>query len=318
MGELILRDNVTDIIDVNNMTKNTNNPATSYLLRLRSKQSQKTMRSCLVSVVKLFRAMDPFTFDWSIIDRDAVQLVLQKLILEKKTPNSINLILSAIKGVAEEARASRVIDSDTYQDIRSIRRIRGNRIGRGRSLSSSEITHIYQHLDSINTAVSVRDAAIVSLMLGCGLRRAEVTLLNMEDINFDNYSIKIMGKGNKERTNFMPSDTLRRIRLWIETVRGDHTGAVFTRIRKNDDVTCDRITTDGLRYIIDKLVKDSASDSFTPHDCRRTYATKLLELGEDLLTVREAMGHSSVATTQRYDKRGVTRLEAAARNLQYY
>ena len=95
MGELILRDNVTDIVDVNNMTKNTNNPATSYLLRLRSKQSQKTMRSCLVSVVKLFRAMDPFTFDWSIIDRDAVQLVLQKLILEKKTPNSINLILSA-------------------------------------------------------------------------------------------------------------------------------------------------------------------------------------------------------------------------------
>ncbi|MDX7665260.1 tyrosine-type recombinase/integrase, partial [Enterobacter asburiae] len=90
--------------------------------------------------------------------------------------------------------------SDTYQDIRSIRRIRGNRIGRGRSLSSSEITHIYQHLDSINTAVSVRDAAIVSLMLGCGLRRAEVTLLDMEDINFDNYSIKIMGKGNKERT----------------------------------------------------------------------------------------------------------------------
>lgn len=56
MGELILRDTVTNIVDVNNMTKNTNNPATSYLLRLRSKQSQKTMRSCLVSVVKLFRS----------------------------------------------------------------------------------------------------------------------------------------------------------------------------------------------------------------------------------------------------------------------
>ncbi|HAT1512596.1 TPA: site-specific integrase [Morganella morganii] len=317
MGELILRDGVTSIVDVNNMTKNTHNPATSYLLRLRSKQSQKTMRSCLVSVVKLFRSTDPFTFDWSIMDRDSVQLVLQKLLLEKKTPNSINLVLSAIKGVAEEARASRIIDSDTYQDIRTVRRIRGNRIGRGRTLSSSEIIAIYQYLDSLNSAVSIRDAAIVSLMLGCGLRRAEVTLLDIDDINFDNNAVKIMGKGNKERTNFMPNDTVRRTRMWIETVRGDHAGAIFTRIRKNDDVTCDRITTDGLRYIIEKLVKDSNSESFTPHDCRRTYATKLLELGEDLLTVREAMGHSSVATTQRYDKRGVTRLEAAARNLQY-
>ncbi|MBP6082134.1 MAG: site-specific integrase [Providencia sp.] len=317
MGELVLRDTVTSVLDVNNITKNTSNPATSYLLRLRSKQSQKTMRSCLSSVVKMFRGEDPFTFDWSIMDRDSVQLVLQKLILEKKTPNSINLILSAIKGVTEEARASRIIDSDTYQDIRSIRRIRGNRVGRGRSLSSSEITAIYQHLDCLNSAVSIRDAAIVSIMLGCGLRRAEVTLLDIKDINFDNNAVNIMGKGNKERTNFMPNDTLRRTRLWIETVRGDHAGAVFTRIRKNDDVTCDRITTDGLRYLIDKLVKESELESFTPHDCRRTYATKLLDLGEDLLTVREAMGHSSVATTQRYDKRGVTRLEAAARNLQY-
>ncbi len=317
MGELVSRDTVISVPDVNNITKNTSNPATSYLLRLRSKQSQKTMRSCLSSVVKMFRAVDPFTFDWSVMDRDSVQWVLQQLILEKKTPNSINLILSAIKGVAEEARASRVIDSDTYQDIRSIRRIRGNRVGRGRSLSRSEIIAIYQYLDCLNTAASIRDAAIVSIMLGCGLRRAEVTLLDIEDINFDNHAVKIMGKGNKERTNFMPNDTLRRTRLWIETVRGDHAGAVFTRIRKNEDVTCDRITTDGLRYIIEKLVKDSNSVSFTPHDCRRTYGTKLLELGEDLLTVREAMGHSSVATTQRYDKRGVTRLEAAARNLQY-
>ncbi|MBC8951062.1 integrase/recombinase XerC [Xenorhabdus sp. TS4] len=317
MGELILSDAVTSIVDVSNNTKNVNNPATSYLIRLRSKQSQKTMRSCLSTVVKLFRAADPFSFDWSILDRDSVQLVLQKLIIEKKTPNSINLVLSAIKGVAEEARASRIIDSDTYQDIRSIRRIRGNRIGRGRSLSSKEISMIYQYVDSINTATAIRDAAIISLMLGCGLRRAEVTLLEYRDINFDGYSVKIMGKGNKERTNFMPDDTYRRTKLWIDTVRGDHSGAVFTRIRKNDDVTCDRITTDGIRYIIDKLVKESGIDSFTPHDCRRTYATKLLENGEDLLTVREAMGHSSVATTQRYDKRGVTRLEAAARNLQY-
>ncbi|MCS6738178.1 integrase, partial [Proteus mirabilis] len=117
------------------------------------------------------------------MDRDSVQLVLQKLLLEKKTPNSINLVLSAIKGVAEEARASRIIDSDTYQDIRTVRRIRGNRIGRGRSLSSSEIIAIYQYLDSQNSAVSIRDAAIVSLMLGCGLRRAEVTLLDIDDIN---------------------------------------------------------------------------------------------------------------------------------------
>ncbi|MCD9134453.1 integrase, partial [Escherichia coli] len=122
--------------------KNPNNPALSYLLRLRSKKSQKTMRSCLSTVVRIFGWDEPLTFNWSGLTRDMVQGVIQKLLHDNKTPNTINLILCAIKGVAEEARASRSIDADTYHDIKAVKRVRGVRVSRGKMLERSEIKRI--------------------------------------------------------------------------------------------------------------------------------------------------------------------------------
>ncbi|MDE1480093.1 site-specific integrase [Xenorhabdus bovienii] len=317
MNELIISDNVTSIADVKNNTKIPNNPALSYLLRLRSKKSQKTMRSCLTTVVNMFGEKEPLNFNWSSMNRDAVQVVLQRLMSEKKSPNSINLVLCAIKGVAEEARTSRIIDSDTYHDVKSIKRVRGFRVGRGRMLEQDEIKQIFQYVDFCSTAIAIRDAAMISLMIGCGLRRSEVADLEYSNIDFKSYSIKICGKGNKERENFMPEDTYNRLKVWVETVRGDHSGALFTRIRKNDDVTCDKITTNGIGFVIEQIIINLGMKSFTPHDFRRTYASLLLENGEDILTVKEALGHASVITTQKYDKRSTKRLKEAARKLQF-
>lgn len=317
MNELILGDVVTTIGHVKNGKKSPNNPALSYLLRLRSKKSQKTMRSCLTSVSSMFGCNEPLHFDWSSLTRDMIQVVLQRLLNEHKAPNTINLILCAIKGVAEEARASRLMDADNYHDVKNIKRIRGARISRGRMLECTEIKRLFTFLDIQTTGAAIRDAALISLMFGCGLRRSEVADLDIDHIDFENNKIDIHGKGNKERINYMPPETAKRMCLWVDTVRGDHSGPLFTRIRKNDDVTSDRLTTNGIGFIIKQLVTKLSLKSFTPHDLRRSYASLLLENGEDILTVKEALGHASVVTTQQYDKRSIKRLEAVALNFSF-
>ncbi|MEQ1965601.1 tyrosine-type recombinase/integrase [Xenorhabdus nematophila] len=317
MNELILRDTVTNRVDVKNETQTPNNPALSYLLRLRSKKSQKTMRSCLTTVSAMFGCSEPLHFDWSSLTRDRVQVILQRLLNENKAPNTINLILCAIKGVAEEARASRLMETDHYHDVKNIKRIRGSRVSRGRMLARSEVKKIFTFLDSQTTGAAIRDAALISLMFGCGLRRSEVADLDIDHIDVENNKINIHGKGNKERINYMPPETAKRMSLWVDTVRGDHRGPLFTRIRKNDDVTSNRITTNGIGFIIEQLVISLSLKLFTPHDLRRSYASMLLENGEDILTVKEALGHASVVTTQQYDKRSIKRLEDAAKNFSF-
>ncbi|WP_338063742.1 tyrosine-type recombinase/integrase [Xenorhabdus hominickii] len=174
---------------------------------------------------------------------------------------------------------------------------------------------MFQHLDSFNSAISVRDAAMFVVMVGCGLRRSEVVDLKYEDIDFESSLIIIHGKGNKERENYMPDEIKERLLLWVNDVRGIHSGYLFNSILKNDDVTGNKLGTSSIRFIFERLLKNLNINmkEFTPHDLRRTYASSLLENGEDIFTVKEALGHASVTTTQQYDKRSKKRLKEAAK-----
>nr|UVN17740.1 Tyrosine recombinase XerC [Xenorhabdus vietnamensis] len=319
MNDLIISDNVTKSYDLTVNTHNAINPAVSYLLRLRSTKSQITMRSCLNKIANMFEAFDLTTFDWSTLDKTKVQIVIKRLINQNKAPNTINLMLCAIKGVAEEARSSRHIDSHTYQDIKSVKRLKGVRVSKGRMLELTEIQKIFQYFDRLNSAIAVRDAAMFAVMVGCGLRRSEVADLKYEDIDFESSLIIIHGKGNKERENYMPDEIKERLLLWVNEVRGPHAGYLFNRILKNDDVTGNKLGTSSIRFIFARLLKNLNSNmkEFTPHDLRRTYASSLLENGEDIFTVKDALGHASVTTTQQYDKRGKKRLQEAAKRLTF-
>lgn len=86
---------------------------------------------------------------------------------------------------------------------------------------------------------------------------------------------------------------------------------MFTRIRRFDTLTYDRLTDQAVYHILQVRQKQAGIAKCGPHDLRRTFATAMLDNGEDLITVKDAMGHASVATTQQYDRRGEERLKAA-------
>ncbi len=293
------------------------NPAIAYLVSLGSKRSRQTMKSFLNIVAKMLGYQNVQDCLWSNLRRHHVQAIMEMLSDSGKAPATINTYLSALKGVALEAWTMKQLDTDSFQHIKQVRSVRGSRLPKGRALERYEIKTLFYTCENDLSIKGLRDAAIIGILIGCGLRRSEIVSLDLKHIIYREQALRVMGKGNKERLSYMPEGTWRRLNCWVDEVRGEHAGPLFTRIRRHDDVTEDRLSDQAIYHILEIRRIESGIEKFAPHDLRRTFASAMLDNGEDIVTVKDAMGHSSITTTQKYDRRGDERLRNAARNLNF-
>ena len=145
-------------------------------------------------------------------------------------------------------------------------------------------------------AVALRDLALLELLYGSGLRIAEATALDVDDVDLDRARVVVWGKGGKQRTVPLSSPAIDALRRWLADGRAalatDVTpaGAVFLNRRGR------RLTPRDARRVLDRR----ANEPTHPHALRHTFATHLLDGGADLRVVQELLGHSDLATTQRY------------------
>ena len=162
------------------------------------------------------------------------------------------------------------------------------------------------------TPAGVRDAAILAMLIATGMRRAELCALRMGDVDLETGRLRIIGKGDKERTAYLRNGALRYLRDWL-AIRGDGPGPIFCRVNKGGRIfTAQPLSTTAMHKIITKRAAEAGLSDITPHDFRRTYAGELLDAGQDIATVAALLGHASVQTTARYDRRGERAKEAAA------
>ena len=168
--------------------------------------------------------------------------------------------------------------------------------------------------DPVVVAVRLRDEAILELLYGSGLRVSEVTTLTTAGLDLEGGRVHVVGKGSKERRVPLSEDAVDALRTWLaegRPVLATHpTEALFVnRKRKPMSPRDVRAMVDG--YAGDLLPGRRVG----PHTLRHSFATHLLEGGADIRAVQELLGHSSVATTQRYTHVSRTRLfEAYARS----
>lgn len=294
------------------------NPANAYLLSLNSPRSRQTMASFLNIVARILGATDAQTCSWGSLRRHHVMAITELLRDTGRATATINTYLSALKGVAKEAWMLKLMDVESFQHIRAVRNLRGSRLPRGRALRADEIKLLFATCDADSSFLGPRDAALLAVILGCGLRRSEVVGLSLCDIVTDERALRVLGKGNKERLAYMPAGTWQRLQLWIDQVRGETPGPLFTRIRRFGTLTYDRLTDQAVYHVLSLRQCQSGIDKCAPHDLRRTFATAMLDNGEDLITVKDAMGHASVTTTQQYDRRGEERLRTARERLNLF
>ena len=162
-----------------------------------------------------------------------------------------------------------------------------------------------------DTPTSIRDVAIVELLYATGARVSEVCGLDLEDLDFNRNTIRVLGKGNKERMIPMGAPAVKALNTYINTARpllaNDKSArALFLGARGK------RIDQRAVRTIVyEALSALEGVERMGPHALRHSAATHLLEGGADLRTVQEILGHSSLATTQIYTHVSTERLRQA-------
>ena len=161
------------------------------------------------------------------------------------------------------------------------------------------------------TPSSLRDLAMVEILYASGARVSELCGLDLSDIDYDRRTIRVLGKGNKERTIPIGAPTVRALETWLKVgrpsmVTDKSDGAIFlgTRGKRIDQRTVRTVVYNALEAL-------EGAERMGPHALRHSAATHLLEGGADLRTVQEILGHASLATTQIYTHVSTERLQKA-------
>jgi site-specific recombinase XerD len=286
--------------------------ATAYLASLKSAVGRRGMLSQLRKVARILGAPDIDAVNWATLNAANVRAILSALSTQNLAPASIATALNALKGVARAAWERGTLDTETYQRIRSIRPPAGSRLPAGRDIDAGERLALMQTTARDRTPAGVRDAAILAMLIATGMRRAELCALRTSDVDLETGRLRIIGKGDKERTAYLRNGALRYLRDWL-AIRGDGPGPIFCRVNKGGRIFPDQpLSTTAMHKIITKRAAEAGLSDITPHDFRRTYAGELLDAGQDIATVAALLGHASVSTTARYDRRGERAKEAAA------
>ena len=159
--------------------------------------------------------------------------VISDLSSNGKSPATVNLYLSALKGVAKEAWRKKQISVEDYQHIKEIKRIRGTRSTKGRALALDELNQLIDYCMMQDGVIAMRDAAVIALVYGAGLRRHEAAGLMLSDLDVQDATLRVLGKGNKERVNALHNRILEILDVWL-LERGLEPGPLFQRARKGN------------------------------------------------------------------------------------
>ena len=289
-------------------------PAAVYLATLGSDASRRTMRQALTAIASLLGFEDAAAVPWSALRYQHAAAVRARMIDTGAAPASVNTYLCALRGVAREARKLGLMTADACEAVCQVRGVKGTRLPAGRGLEATELRSLFGACD-VASAQGARDAALLALLYGCGLRRSEAVALDVEHVDASGAALRVIGKGNKERTAHLPPAAASALRAWIE-VRGAAPGPLFVRVGKNGaPVAGARLTAQAVAFVLGRTADRGSVEHFSPHDLRRSFVSDLLDAGVDLATVQAMAGHASIATTQRYDRRGERAKRAAAARL---
>lgn len=157
-------------------------------------------------------------------------------------------------------------------------------------------------------AETQRNTAILELLYATGIRIAELIALNIHDVDFANRTIKVTGKGNKQRVVPFGAPAMRALEIWLAEGRAklenlNSADALFLGARGG------RLNQRVARDVVHKAAQEAGVPDISPHALRHSAATHMLDGGADLREVQELLGHASLKTTQRYTHVSIEQLK---------
>lgn len=228
------------------------------------------------------------------VDKEIVNKYLKYLYERELNKNSICRKLSSVRGLYNYLVREEIIDSNIFMSISNPKK----EVYLPKFLSDKEMDKIFE-VSTDNNSIEERDKLIIELLYATGLRVSELVNIKIKDIDMNNKTIKVLGKGSKERIVLYNNHTKDALSKYLSN--GYHElnkkNNNYLILNKNGDKLSDRY----VRNIINKLVRKAGLNiKISPHTIRHTFATDMLEEGADLVTVKELLGHESLNTTSIY------------------
>jgi site-specific recombinase XerD len=269
---------------------------TAVLSTLASVHSRRSYKHAIEKFIAWYCSEPRLGFNRSVVLR--YRAFLEGLTLSAAT---VNLHLSAIRRLADEAAESGWLSAELAIGIRRVKGVK--RLGRriGNWLTADQAQDLVNAI-SQRTLRGRRDAAMIGLLLGCGLRRSETVNLRLDQLQTRQNHwviVDMVGKGGRLRTVPVPVWCRYLIDVWLRNSRVTE-GKVFRRVSKNGTRQDEGVKTDVVWYAVKRYAKRIGVDHLAPHDLRRTCARLCHEAGGELEQIQFLLGHASVQTTERY------------------
>lgn len=305
------------------------NPAVLYLMSRRTSKSRRTTQSALNTIAVLHGYRDYLDMDWTLLSRTQVMFLMEVMSLsaeelekdprlaiflersallrrpgykwKAKSISGLRLYLSVLKGVAKEAYLCKQLDRDDYEAIRLVSLTGGKPPKRYPPIKAQQLMDLIAAVASEGTAIAARDAAIMALLYGAGLRRDEIRMLKLSNIDFQGHAITFRGKGNKIRRVPLNPAIEQYLAHWIDTYHHRASEHVFCAVSKGGKLSRAEASDQLVYSMLKRRLLAAGIDDVSPHDLRRLFATGLLEEDVPIQTVSNLMGHEDINTTTRYN-----------------
>ena len=215
--------------------------------------------------------------------------------------STINLRLAAVRRLAYEAADSGLLSPDLAAGIRRVKGAKKLGVRVGNWLTADQGKRLLEVIDR-GTVRGKRDYAMIAVLLGCGLRRAELAQLTIEELQQreDHWVVAdLVGKGGHMRTVPVPNWVKTAVDAWRDA-SGVVSGPVFRAINKAGKISECAFSPKVIWGVVKDTCKKCGLETVAPHDLRRTCARLCHEAGGELEQIQFLLGHVSVQTTERY------------------
>ena len=262
-------------------------------LKYNKNYSDKTILNYELDIKDYFNFLKVECLDYKDVTYNDLMPLFKHFETNKLTNKSIRRHISSIKGFYKYLVNNEIVNTNPFIYVNLPKKEQKL----PRYLTLSEMLSIFDKME-IKTNYDLRDRLILELMYATGVRVSEVINIKVYDIDFYNNSIKVLGKGSKERIvyyNEVVGDLLSKYMSIYDSLNKKNLEYLFLNQKG------DKLTTKGISYIINQVIKKiSFNKHITPHMLRHTFATHLLNNGCSVTTVQELLGHSSIGTTGIY------------------
>lgn len=284
-----------------------------YAEHLRSERSlsEHTVRAYTGDIAQLLGHLDQSGHpDLSEVTRADLRRWLATLGANGSARSTQQRRAAAARVFFDWCRRTERLDADPALGLRSPKLPRRLPVGLSRNEADELLTAMIAYAAEDGGVVGQRDVAILELLYATGIRVSELCGLDLGDLDRDRQLVRVIGKGNKERSVPVGTPAWRAVDIWLgyrPTLRTDSSPEALFLGEKGG-----RINPRVVRRIVHRaLTAVPGAPDLGPHGLRHSMATHLLEGGADLRSVQELLGHSSLATTQIYTHVTTDRLRAA-------